>query len=92
MRFIAKHDIQAAACTPKNARLASLAHFKKQNLERTHRPNTEQPRIDDNELSTSNTGDMGDTDADTDEEVTWFWNQNANELESDSGYDGYSDE
>ncbi|MCJ1343309.1 hypothetical protein MMC31_001502 [Peltigera leucophlebia] len=76
-----------------NARLSSVAQFKKRKLERTHRPNTEQPRIDDNELSnTDDTGDTGDTDADTDEEGTWFWNQSANELESDSECDGYSDE
>ena len=76
-----------------NARLASVAHFKKRKLERTHHPNTEQPRIDDNELSTTDdTGDTDDTDADTDEEGTWFWNQSANELESDSECDGYSDE
>ena len=73
-----------------NAKLAAIAHFKKRKLERTHRPNTEQPRIDDNELSTDDTGDTGDTgdtDADTDEEGTWFWNQSANELESDSECD-----
>ena len=69
----------------KNARLASVAHFKKRKLERIL--NTEQPRIDDNELNandtgdTGNTGDTGDTGADTDEEGTWFWNQSANELE-----------
>ena len=45
---------------------------KKRKLERTDRLNTEQPGIDDNELSTDNTGDTGDTDADTDEEGTWF--------------------
>ena len=76
----------------KNARLASVAHSKKQKLERTHRPNTEQRCIDDNELSTSDTGDTGDTNVDTDEEGTWFWNQSANELKSDSESDGYSDE
>ena len=32
------------------------------------------------------------TDADTDEEGTWFWNQSANELESDSECDECSDE
>ena len=79
----------------KNARLASVAHFQKRKLERIF--NTEQPRIDDNELNandtgdTGNTGDTGDTGADTDEEGTWFWNQSANELESDSECDGYSD-
>ena len=79
----------------KNARLASVAHFQKRKLERIF--NTEQPRIDDNELNandtgdTGNTGDTGDTGADTDEEGTWFWNQSANELESNSECDGYSD-
>ena len=73
----------------KNARLASVAHFKKQKLEQAQRLNTEQPRIDDNKPSTS---DTGDTDADTDEEGTWFWNKSANELESDSECSGYSDE
>ena len=69
----------------KNARLASVAHFQKRKLERIF--NTEQPRIDDNELNandtgdTGNTGDTGDTGADTDEEGTCFWNQSANELE-----------
>ena len=72
-----------------NARLASVAHFKKRKLERTHRPNTEQPCIDDNKL---NIDDTGDTDANTDEEETWFWNQSANKLESDSECDEYSNE
>lgn len=70
----------------KNARLVSVAHFKKRKLERI--PNTEQPRINNNELNTNDTGDTGDTGADTDEEGTWFWNQSANELESDSECDG----
>ena len=73
----------------KNAILASVAHFKKQKLEQAQRLNTEQPCIDDNELSTSNTGD---TDADMDEERTWFWNKSVNESESDSECSGDSDE
>ena len=73
----------------KNVRPASVAHFKKRKLERIS--NTEQPRINDNELNTNDTGDTGDTGAATDEEGTWFWNQSANELESDSECDGYSD-
>ena len=85
----AKLTIKRRLAQLKNARLASVAHFKKQKLERI--PNTEQPRIDDNELNTNDTGDTGDTGADTDEEGTWFWNQSANELESDSECDGYSD-
>ena len=58
----------------KEARLASVTHFKKWKLERIS--NTEQPRINDNELNTNNTGDagdasnMGDTNADTNEEGT----------------------
>lgn len=61
-------------------------HFKRRKLERTQHPITVQPRINDNELSTS---DMG---ADTDEEGTWFWNKGANGSESDSECDEYSDE
>ena len=72
----------------KNSRLALVANFKKQKLERTRRLNKEQPCIDDNELSTS---DTGDTDAYTDEE-TWFWNMSANEPESDTECNCYSDE
>lgn len=55
----------------KDARLESLAHFKRRKLDRIS--NTEQARIDDNELNTSNTG------ADKDEEGTWYWNQSTNE-------------
>ena len=43
----------------KNARLASVAHFKKRKLERI--PSMEQPRIDDNELNTKDTGDTAKT-------------------------------
>ena len=76
----------------KEARLASVAYFKKRKLERIS--NTEQPRIDDNKLNTNDTGNAGNTGntgADMDKEGTWFWNQSANELESDSECDGYSD-
>ena len=79
----------------KEARFASIAHFKKQKLEQIS--NTEQPRINDNKLNTnnmgdaSNTGNMGNTSVDTDEKGTWFWNQSANELESDLECDRYSD-
>lgn len=65
----------------KNARLASVAYFKKQKPERTQASNTERPRIDDNEPSTSDAGDM---DVDTEEEETWSWNKSANESESNS--------
>ena len=76
----------------KNARLALVAHFKKQKLEQAYCFNIKHSCIDDNELNTSNTGNTGntdmDTDADTDEEGTWFWNKSANESESDLGYSG----
>lgn len=35
-------------------------------------------------------GNTGDTNADTDEEETQFWNQSINKLEANSKYDGYS--
>lgn len=53
----------------------------------------EHPYINDNKLSTTtNTGDTGDTDANTDEKKTGFWNQSANKLESHLECNGYSDE
>lgn len=76
----------------KNARLASVAHFKKRKLEQSHQFSTEQSRIDDNKLCTSDTGNTGDTEADTDEEGTWFWSKSAHESESDSECSGDSDE
>lgn len=36
-------------------------------------------------------GDTGNTDVDTDEKGTWFWNQSANESESDLVCNGYFD-
>ena len=80
----------------KNVRLASVGHFKN---EQAHRFSTEQSRIDDNELSTSDTGNTGDTDADTDadtkadtdEEGTRFWNKSANKLQSDLECSGDSE-
>ena len=80
----------------KNARLALVAHSKKQKLEKGHCFDTEQSSIDDNKPSTSNTGNTGntdmDTDVDTDEEETWFWNKSANESEFDLGCRGKSEE
>lgn len=73
----------------KNAELASVAHFKKQKFEQI--PNMEQLRINDNELNTKDTGNTSNAGADTDTKRTWFWNQSANELESDSECNGYSD-
>lgn len=76
----------------KNARLVLVAHFKKQKLEQAHCFSTEQSRINDNELSTSDTSNMGDTAADIDKERTWFWNKSVNESESDSKCSGNSEE
>lgn len=73
-----------------------LRIFKKQKLEQANRFSTGQSRIDDNELSTSDTGNAGDTDADTeadrDEKGTWFWNKSASESESNSECSGDSEE
>ena len=52
----------------------------------------EQPCIDDNKLNTDDISDTSNTDIDTDEKGTWFWNQNINKLESNSECNGYSDE
>ena len=62
----------------KKVRLASVEHFKKQKLSKIPPPsNTKQPCTDDTQ---SNTGDMDNTE----DEATWFWNESANETESDS--------
>ena len=70
----------------KKARLASVEHFKKQKLERSQSTNTEQLRIDDDQLRTSDTSDTEDR------EGFWFWNESANETDSDSECSGESDE
>ena len=73
----------------KKARLASVEHFKKQKLEHQTR-DTEQLRINDNQVRTSDTYDTDDTnDTDDTEEIeeegkTWFWHESANESESDT--------
>lgn len=59
----------------KNARLASVEHFKKQKLARSQSTNTEQLRIDDDQLRASDTEVR---------EGVWFWNKSANETDSDS--------
>lgn len=63
----------------KNTRLASVEHFKKQKLKRSQSTNTEQLR----------TSDTRDTE---DREGVWFWNESANETDSDSECGGESDE
>ena len=70
----------------KKARLASVEHFKKQKLERSQSTNTEQLRIDDDQLRTSDTSDTEDR------EGFWFWNESANETDSDSECTRESDE
>ena len=70
----------------KNARLASVEHFKKQKLERSQSTNTEQLRIEDDQLRTSDTSDTEDR------EGVWFWNKSANKTDSDSECSGKSDE
>ena len=70
----------------KNARLASVEHFKKQKLERSQSTNTEQLRIEDDQLRTSDTSDTEDR------EGVWFWNESTNETDSDSECSGKSDE
>ena len=82
----------------KKPRLASVEHFKKQKLEhQTH--DTEQLRIDYNQVRTSDTQDTHDTDVTNDmddtkmveeDEETSFWHESANESESDTEDGGYS--
>ena len=83
----------------KKARLASAEHFKKRKLEQTPSHSSEQLRIDDNQDDNQlriddNQLDTSDTDGTSDQEGenTWFWHESANELESDTEDEGYSDE
>ena len=69
----------------KNARAASLQMFKKRRQDSSSVPNLVQPLPDDNE---ANTSDTTDTEG---ESETWFWHESANESDSDSGEEGYSD-
>lgn len=74
----------------RKARLASVEHFKRQEFEhQTH--DTEQIRIDGNQVRTSNTHDSDYTKDVEDKGETWFWNESANESESDTEDGGYSD-
>ena len=60
----------------KNAGFVSVEHFKKQKLECSQFTNTEQLRIEDNQLCTSNTSNTKDR------KGIWFWNENANKTNS----------
>ena len=66
----------------KAARGASVASFKKRRFEASSLSNSCQRKTDDNKLSTS---DSSDTEADS---GTWFWNESANEIDSDSEEEG----
>ena len=61
------------------ARAASIQTFKKRRLEASSPLNSEQLNTDDDKLSTIDT-----TDNDGDSAETWYWNESANETDSDS--------
>ena len=61
------------------ARAASIQTFKKRRLEASSPLNSEQLNTDDDKLSTIDT-----TDDDGDSAGTWYWNESANETDSDS--------
>ena len=60
------------------ARAASVEIFKKRRLEASSLLNSSQPSVDNGKLSTI---DISDEEA---ESGTWFWNESANETDSDS--------
>ncbi len=66
----------------KAAREASIASFKKRRSEASSFPTLDQCEIDDNKLSTTDTSDTED------DSRTWFWNESANESNSDSEEEG----
>lgn len=70
----------------KNARLASVEHSKKRQLERSQLTNTELLRIDDDQFCTSDTSDTEDR------KYIWFWNESANITDSVSDCGGISGE
>lgn len=80
----------------KNARLASVEHFKKQKLTRSQSTNTEQLRIDDDQLRIDDdqlrASDTSDTSDIEDGEGVWFWNESVNETDSDLDCSEESDE
>lgn len=57
-----------------------------------HQPRQPRTRICDNQLSTNDTNNTDDTEDEGKDKGTWFWNESANESESYSECDGYSDE
>ena len=65
------------------ARVASVEVFKKRRLEASPLLNSEQLNTDDNKLSTIDTSDD-----ESDSAETWFWNESANETDSDSEEEG----
>ena len=60
------------------ARAASVEIFKKRRLEASSLLNSEQLNTDDNKLNTIDTSDD-----ESDSVGTWFWNESANENDSD---------
>lgn len=62
----------------KSARAASLEVYKKRRSEANSLPNSAQLRVDDRKLSTADTTDTEG------ESGTWFWNESANETDSDT--------
>ena len=65
------------------ARVASVEVFKKRRLEASPLLNSEQLNTDDDKLSTIDTSDD-----ESDFAETWFWNESANETDSDSEEEG----
>ena len=65
------------------ARVASVEVFKKRRLEASPLLNSEQLNTDDDRLSTIDTSDD-----ESDSAETWFWNESANETDSDSEEEG----
>ncbi len=69
----------------KNARAASLQTFKKRKEESSSIQNLVQPQLDDDKVNTSDTSDTES------ESGTLFWHESANERDSDSEEEEYSD-
>ena len=65
---------------------ASIESFKKRKLEASSLHESAQPQIDDDKLSTDDTSDTEG------ESAIWFWNESANEIDSDSEEEGELDE
>lgn len=63
-----------------------IEYFKKRKLEASSLPKSAQPRIDDDKLSTDDTSDTEG------ESGIWFWNESADEIDSNSEEEGELDE